>query len=140
MKLLRIAHTAYGFFIFILVFFLLFPVLLIPIISPSRFRVTGVINRVWAKLLFVFVFLPYKVEHRSKLDPKRTYIFCPNHFSYLDIPTMWPQSGQRNFCLEKNDMEKVPLFGFMYRKLHITVDRGSLRSRGKYRACLIESH
>jgi len=30
----------------------------------------------------------------------------------------------------KNDMEKVPLFGFMYRKLHITVDRGSLRSRG----------
>jgi len=30
----------------------------------------------------------------------------------------------------KNSMEKVPLFGFMYRKLHITVDRRSLRSRG----------
>jgi len=30
----------------------------------------------------------------------------------------------------KNDMERVPLFGFMYRKLHLTVDRRSLRSRG----------
>jgi 1-acyl-sn-glycerol-3-phosphate acyltransferase len=29
----------------------------------------------------------------------------------------------------KNDMEKIPLFGFMYRKLHITVNRASLKSR-----------
>ena len=29
----------------------------------------------------------------------------------------------------KNDMEKIPLFGFMYRKLHITVDRSKLKSR-----------
>jgi 1-acyl-sn-glycerol-3-phosphate acyltransferase len=29
----------------------------------------------------------------------------------------------------KNDMEKIPLFGFMYRKLHITVNRKSLKSR-----------
>ncbi len=29
----------------------------------------------------------------------------------------------------KNDMEEIPLFGFMYRKLHITVNRSSLKSR-----------
>jgi 1-acyl-sn-glycerol-3-phosphate acyltransferase len=29
----------------------------------------------------------------------------------------------------KNDMERIPLFGFMYRKLHITVDRSKLKSR-----------
>ena len=29
----------------------------------------------------------------------------------------------------KNDMEKVPLFGFMYGKLHITVDRARLKSK-----------
>ena len=129
MKILRTAHTVYGFFIFALVFFLLFPFLLIPILFPSQFRITGIINRLWAKLLFVFVVLPYKVECRSKLDPKRTYIFCPNHFSYLDIPTMGLNPVNAIF-VGKNDMEKVPLFGFMYRRLHITVDRGSLRSRG----------
>ena len=29
----------------------------------------------------------------------------------------------------KNDMENIPLFGYMYRKLHITVDRSKLRSK-----------
>lgn len=129
MKILRTVHTAYGFFIFILLLILLFPLLLVPIIFPSRFSWTGIINRWWAKLLFVFVFLPYEVECRSKLNPHKTYIFCPNHFSYLDIPAMGLNPVNTIF-VGKNDMERVPLFGFMYRKLHLTVDRGSLRSRG----------
>ncbi len=29
----------------------------------------------------------------------------------------------------KSEMENIPLFGFMYRKLHITVDRSKLKSR-----------
>jgi 1-acyl-sn-glycerol-3-phosphate acyltransferase len=129
MKILRTVHTAYGFFIFILLLILLFPLLLIPIIFPAQFKWTGIINRWWAKLLFVFVFLPYEVESRSKLDPNKTYIFCPNHFSYLDIPAMGLNPVNAIF-VGKNDMERVPLFGFMYRKLHLTVDRGSFRSRG----------
>jgi len=129
MKILRTAHTLYGFFIFIVLFILLLPFFLIPIIFPTQFKLIGTINRWWAKLLFVFVFLPYEVEWRSKLDPNRTYIFCPNHFSYLDIPAMGLNPVNAIF-VGKNDMERVPLFGFMYRKLHLTVDRGSLRSRG----------
>jgi 1-acyl-sn-glycerol-3-phosphate acyltransferase len=129
MKILRTVHTVYGFFIFILLLILLFPFLLIPILFPSQFKLTGIINRWWAKLLFIFVFLPYEAECRSKLDPRQTYIFCSNHFSYLDIPAMGLNPVNAIF-VGKNDMEKVPLFGFMYRRLHLTVDRRSLRSRG----------
>jgi len=129
MKIIRTVHTVYGFFIFSLLLVLLFPLLLIPIIFPAQFKLTGIINRWWAKLLFIFVFLPYEAESRSKLDPKQTYIFCSNHFSYLDIPAMGLNPVNAIF-VGKNSMEKVPLFGFMYRKLHITVDRRSLRSRG----------
>ncbi len=129
MKLLRTVHTVYGFFIFSLLLVLLFPFLLIPIIFPSQFKLTGIINRWWAKLLFIFVLLPYEAECRSKLDPKQTYIFCPNHFSYLDIPAMGLNPVNAIF-VGKNSIAKVPLFGFMYRKLHITVDRRNLRSRG----------
>lgn len=129
MKILKIIHTTYGFFIFILLFILLFPFLLIPILFPSQYKLTGTINRWWAKLLFTFVFLSYEIECHAKLDPKRTYIFCPNHFSYLDIPTMGLNPCNTLF-VGKNDMEKVPFFGFMYRRLHITVNRESIRSRG----------
>jgi len=128
MKLLRTLHTVYGFMVFILLFLLLFPFLLIPISFPSQWRFTGVINRWWAKLMFVFVGLPYKVEIRGRLDKRRQYIFCANHFSYLDIPTLGLNPVNAIF-VGKNSIERVPLFGYMYGKLHITVDRASLRSR-----------
>ena len=78
--------------------------------------------------MFNLIFLPYKVECRSKLDQKKQYIFCPNHTSYLDIATMGFNPINAVF-IGKNDMERIPLFGFMYRKLHITVDRSKLKSR-----------
>jgi 1-acyl-sn-glycerol-3-phosphate acyltransferase len=128
MKLLRALHTVYGFIVFIVLFLLLFPLLLIPISFPSQWWLTGVINRWWAKLLFLFVGLPYKIELRGTLDKKRQYIFCANHFSYLDIPTFGLNPVTAIF-VGKNSIARVPLFGYMYSKLHITVDRASLRSR-----------
>lgn len=129
MRLVRTLHTFYGLFVFALLFLIFFWLLLIPILFPSQHKLIGVVNRWWAKLLFIFVFLPYRIEYRAKLDPKKVYIFCANHFSYLDIPAMGLVPVNTVF-VGKNDMEKVPLFGFMYRKLHITVNRGSMRSRG----------
>ncbi len=128
MRLLRAVHTLYGSFVFLVLFLILLIPLLVPIIFPKKFRWVGVINRLWAKLLFIFVILPYKVESRSGLDLKRQYIFCPNHFSYLDIPTMGLNPVNTVF-VGKNDMKKVPLFGFMYGRLHITVDRNRLKGR-----------
>ena len=128
MKILRGIHTVYGSIVFLILFFIfLFP-LLIPIIFRKKFSWVGVINRWWAKLLFIFIALPYEVESRSQLNPRLRYIFCPNHFSYLDIPTMGLNPVNAIF-VGKNDMENIPVFGFMYRKLHITVDRSKLRSK-----------
>ncbi|HMJ71247.1 MAG TPA: lysophospholipid acyltransferase family protein [Cyclobacteriaceae bacterium] len=128
MKLLKRIHTGYGLVVFSLVFLCMFPLLMIPIVFPRGFRMVGVINRWWAKLVFILSFLPYRVEVRGRLDKDRQYIFCPNHFSYLDIPTMGLNPHNAIF-VGKNEMEKIPLFGFMYRKLHITVDRSKLKSR-----------
>lgn len=130
MKLIRVVHTIYGFFVFSVLFFLFLPLLLIPIVLPEKFKLVGIFNRWWARLMFIFCFLPFRVETRGKLDSNRQYIFCPNHFSYLDIPTMGLNPINAVF-VGKNDMEKIPLFGFMYRKLHITVDRKSMRSRSE---------
>jgi 1-acyl-sn-glycerol-3-phosphate acyltransferase len=128
MKLLRRIHTAYGSFVFFVLFIIFFFPLLVPIIFPGKYSWVGILNRAWAKLLFIFVVLPYRVECRVPLDRRRQYIFCPNHFSYLDIPTMGLNPVNTIF-VGKNDMEKVPLFGFMYKKLHITVDRARLKSK-----------
>ena len=128
MKVLRFVHTAYGVVIFTLLFLILLPFLCIPILFPKQFQLIGIINRWWARLLFAFIFIPFHSERRAKLDPKKQYVFCPNHFSYLDIPTVGLCSHNTIF-VGKSEMSKVPLFGFMYSKLHITVDRKKLKSR-----------
>lgn len=128
MRLVRALHTSYGLLIFLAFFLFFFLPLLVPILLPKKFRWVGVINRYWAKLTFIFCFLPFKVVCRAPLDRRRQYIFCPNHFSYLDIPTMGLNPIDTVF-VGKNDMENIPLFGFMYRKLHITVDRARLKSK-----------
>jgi 1-acyl-sn-glycerol-3-phosphate acyltransferase len=128
MKVVRIIHTGYGLLIFTILFFLLLPFLLIPIFFPKQYRLTGILNRWWARLLFVFVGLPFSAEYRFKPDKKKQYIFCPNHFSYIDIPTMGLNRYNTIF-VGKSEMANIPLFGYMYRKLHITVDRSKLKSR-----------
>ncbi len=129
MKILKLLHTIYGFTIFILLFLVFLPFLFIPIISPSQFRLTGILNRWWAKSLFTLVFLPYKVEQRAALDASNQYIFCPNHTSYMDIPAMGLTPVNTVF-VGKIEIARVPLFGFMYSKLHITVNRKSIKSKG----------
>jgi len=130
MKVLRWIHTVWGMLGFCVVFLILFPLLMVPIVFPRTHSLVGIINRWWARLILIFAFLPFRVERRGNLRKDRQYIFCPNHFSYLDIPTMGLNPVNTLF-VGKNDMEKIPLFGFMYRKLHITVDRSKLKSRGE---------
>ncbi len=128
MRILRAIYTGYGVVVFAIIFILIFPFLLVPIIFPSRFKLVGVFNRWWARLMFTFLLLPWKVVYKAKLSKNKQYIFCPNHFSYMDIATMGLNTHNSIF-VGKNDMENIPLFGFMYKKLHITVDRSKLKSR-----------
>lgn len=72
--------------------------------------------------------MPFRIREKKRLNRKQQYIFVANHFSYLDIASMGFNPVNAVF-VGKSDMEKVPLFGYMYRKLHITVDRASLSSR-----------
>lgn len=128
MRILRGIYTIYGVVVFAILFFMFFPALLIPIVFKKKFHLVGIFNRWWARSLFFLVGLPVDIEYRAKLDPRARYIFCSNHFSYLDIPTLGLNRHNTIF-VGKSAMEKIPLFGFMYRHLHITVDRSRLKSR-----------
>src|SRR5687767_10028117 len=128
MNLFRKIHTGYVMLVFWILFALLFPFFLIPIAFPRQHRLVGVLNRIWANAFFTLCFIPYEVECRARLSKSSQYIFCANHFSYLDIPTMGLAPVNSVF-VGKNEMENIPLFGFMYQRLHITVDRSKLTSR-----------
>jgi 1-acyl-sn-glycerol-3-phosphate acyltransferase len=128
MKLIRSLYTVYGFIVFVILFLFFFPLFLIPIAFKGQYRLVGVFNRWWAYALFTLIAMPWRVDIRGKLDKNTQYIFCPNHCSYLDIAAMGLNPINAIF-VGKNAMEKIPMFGFMYRNLHITVDRSKLTSK-----------
>lgn len=99
-----------------------------PIIYKRRFNWTGGLNRIWAKAFYALLFMKTEIEYDIPLDKNSQYILCPNHFSYMDIPAMG-LINLNSIFVGKSEMEKIPIFGWMYKKLHITVDRESMKSK-----------
>lgn len=128
MKIFRALYSIYALIVFIILFLILFPFMLVPIINSKKHNWVGSINRIWARIFFTLIFIPITVEYVQGFDKGRQYILCPNHFSYIDIPIMGRVELNTIF-VGKSSLEKIPLFGWMFRKLHITVDRESLKGR-----------
>ncbi len=127
-RFFRALYTLYALIMFVVTFFIFFIPLMIPVVFPRQHHLVGVFNRWWAWVFFPLILMPWKMDYREKPDPDSKYIFCPNHFSYLDIPVMG-LNHMNTIFVGKSALEKIPFFGFMYRKLHITVNRSSLKSR-----------
>jgi 1-acyl-sn-glycerol-3-phosphate acyltransferase len=69
-----------------------------------------------------------KVEFEQVLDRKGTYIFAPNHFSYLDILSVNVLIPVYFNFMAKHSLNKIPLFNIFFRTIDIPVDRASNKS------------
>ncbi|WP_200976084.1 1-acyl-sn-glycerol-3-phosphate acyltransferase [Echinicola sp. 20G] len=130
MKVLRRIYSIYGTIIFILSFLILLPFFIITIEIPGLKKYGRRLNGIWSKVFFTGLFIRVKVENKKYLKEHPQYIIVANHFSYLDIPVIGLMSKDAVF-IGKSSLGKVPVFGYMFKKLHIAVDRSSFRSRGE---------
>ncbi|EOZ95719.1 1-acyl-sn-glycerol-3-phosphate acyltransferase [Indibacter alkaliphilus LW1] len=130
MIILRGLYTLYAGILFLLTFLLLFPVFVSCIWIPGWEPYGRKVNQFWAKIYFTLIFMPIKIEGKENIKKGQAYIFAANHFSYLDIAMMGFIPGDVVY-IGKSSIRKVPLFGYYFRKLHIAVDRNSLKSRGE---------
>ncbi len=85
-------------------------------------------NHPWAEVYFRLLFLSIQVDKKYKPRKDEQYIICSNHFSYLDIPVM-PLIGITFKYIGKSSVKNIPIFGYMFKKIHVMVDRGNLKSR-----------
>jgi len=132
MKLFRIVFSIYGFFVFVILMLLLFPFILIAsFFGPvNGGNLIYYICRFWADACFLL----WGIRHRNIFEgPKsnrHAVIFVFNHLSYLDIPVILKtfQTGSIRI-LGKAEMAKVPIFGFIYKRAVIAVNRSSASAR-----------
>lgn len=121
--------AVYALTIFIGFFLVLYPFMFVS----SNFRWARTFNhwmfRIWGYLVFFFTGILAKTEWKFKPKKGQPYIYCANHTSYADIPTLYINIKQDLTFIGKSSLGKVPLFGYVYSRAHILVDRKSADSR-----------
>jgi 1-acyl-sn-glycerol-3-phosphate acyltransferase len=89
------------------------------------------ISRFWAKLLFTCFFIKVDIKGMELIDPNKAYVFVCNHRSQMDIPLFARACVNTFRFLAKIEVVKIPLIGYVVKRLYITVDRKSKDDRAK---------
>ncbi|RAJ97549.1 1-acyl-sn-glycerol-3-phosphate acyltransferase [Larkinella arboricola] len=122
-------YTIWCGFWFLALFLVLFPFMFLFLQREEWKPYAHKLNYVWGRLFFWIIGMPVQVEYRYRPDPRQTYVFCANHFSYLDIAVMGVIIRNYYAFVGKSAIKRAPLFGYMFAKLHIQVDRSHANSR-----------
>lgn len=130
--LLRI-WSVFFYFLFAGFFVLIFPfhVIFLQFKGKWAHNLSHRLNMAWGWIITFPVGVWLKSEGRKQIDRKGTYIFAPNHSSYLDIPICNVSILNSFRFIGKAELNSLPLFGYMFKRLHIPVNRGSVTASYK---------
>src|SRR5215469_158233 len=126
-------YCVYAFVLFVVIMLLLFPFAFVASFF-GRIRGGNMIFRLcilWADTWFALVFIFTRRIYESPHNKHKPYIFVTNHISLLDAAILPKAYRQPLRPLGKVEMSKIPVFGFIYRKAIVTVDRNNAENRAK---------
>lgn len=131
--LLAILQLLYRIWFYILVsipIVILFPILIL-LTSSERFypQFFWVARNIWATIILYGMFFIPTVRRQEPLEKGKSYMLVANHTSMMDIMMMLKVSKNPFVFVGKQELAKIPLFGFFYKRVCILVDRSSPQSR-----------
>ncbi len=89
------------------------------------------LHHVFTPVFLTLIGIRVRVEGREKLDAKQSYVIVGNHSSSLDfIANAQAFPGIFRF-LAKQELHKVPVFGWVVKTMCLSVDRSSAISRAR---------
>ncbi|WP_225035880.1 lysophospholipid acyltransferase family protein [Winogradskyella sp. SM1960] len=107
----------------------LFPLLIISISREQWYSYFFKLARIWSKFILIGMGFGYKIKREEIPDPDKSYMFVANHTSMADIMLMLVAVKNPFVFVGKQELAKIPLFGFFYKRTCILVDRSSAKSR-----------
>jgi 1-acyl-sn-glycerol-3-phosphate acyltransferase len=111
-----------------IVFF--FPVILATILSEKTYPLFFKIARIWAKIILTGMGFNYKISGAAIFEEGKSYVLVANHTSMTDIMLMLVLVKNHPFVfVGKKELAQIPIFGFIYKRVCILVDRNSSKSR-----------
>ena len=119
------------FYILVLVpIIVLFPFILATILSEKTYPLFFKIARLWSKIILIGMGFNYSIEGDEVFEDGKSYMLVANHTSMTDIMLMLIAVKNHPFVfVGKKELERIPIFGFIYKRVCIMVDRNSSKSR-----------
>lgn len=131
-KVLSALYLVYAALIFILLMFITLPFVFIvtALFNPLTGKRMGLFFlRCWAWGFSLLSFFWVRTKNANSVNLKTPHIYVGNHGSYLDAIAVCISIPQSFSALGKIEMVKVPVFGWIYKRIVVMIDRSSKDSR-----------
>lgn len=108
-------------------------------INPRHYRISYRLMRLWCLGVFYGMGFRYEVfkDTEKEINPHQQYIIIANHTSVMDIFLMCALHRHHPICfVGKKELEKIPVFGTIFKRVAVSVDRKDPQSRANvYTEC-----
>lgn len=128
---LSVLYNLYALLVFVAIMLLLFPFFLVASWGGPLKGANGMMRicSLWADAWMLLVGMRHRNHYEVPHDPDRAYIFVANHLSYIDAVLLVKSIRQRFRPLGRAETSSLPVFGYIYRKAIVTVDRTDAANR-----------
>lgn len=131
-RFIQILFTIYAFLMFIGFLLIIFPLVVLASFF-GKIRGGNFIYRLchlWADFFLLMTGIWHRNLYEVPHDRSKPYVFVFNHISYMDIPVILKTiRWQPIRVLGKAEMAKIPIFGFMYKRAAVMVNRADPEKR-----------
>ncbi len=105
-------------------------VMFLPITISALLSSTGnlafSLSKVWAWMMLIVTRTRVKIKNKEKIEKGRSYIIISNHQSLFDIPVLVTRLGIQFRWVIKNELRKIPLFGYaLFASRNVFIDRSN---------------
>jgi len=97
--------------------------------EPKRTILFQHVSRVWMRVFFFLTGIRISIKGKKNFNPEETYVVVNNHNSLMDVPLTTPFIPGANKTIAKIEMARIPVFGLIYKRGSVLVDRKSEESR-----------
>ena len=109
---------------------ILVPILLTFLIKePLGTEIFRRISKAWMMVFLTLIGCRLKIKGKEHFKKGENYVVVCNHNSFMDVPVTTPFVPGANKTIAKKSMAKTPLFGWIYTRGSVLVDRESDESR-----------
>lgn len=97
--------------------------------EPKRTVIFQSISKIWMRIFFALSGCRLKIKGKENFHKNQNYIVVCNHNSFMDVPLTTPFIPGPNKTIAKIEISRVPIFGLIYKRGSILLDRKSKDSR-----------